>query len=141
MWRGLLLISTLLVAACAPIPPSPQDIQARRFEAVPGKSVIYLVRDTPDLSGRPAAITLDDDLLITTYQGTFFRWEVPPGTHRISGYASDPGTITLQTEPGRIYFVQQRMTPFSRTPFSRFELIDERAGRAVVSRSVHLAGR
>lgn len=139
--RRVLLISALLAASCAQLPLTPQDIEARKFEAVPGKSVIYLLRDVPDHSGRAAAIQLGDDVLITTYPGTYYRWEVPPGTHRIAGYVSDNGTITLRTEPGRIYFVQQRLLPLRGVSQSYFAEIREPEARAAVGRSVLLATR
>lgn len=132
MWRVLLLA---FLAGCAQLPPSPQDIQAKKFESLPDKSVIYLVRDIPDFSDRPATITLDDAATITTYPGTYFRWEVAPGPHRIAGFAGDAGVITLQTEPGRIYFVRQTLSPWMRFPLSYFYPVNEQYGRAVVMRS------
>lgn len=57
MWRALPV--AVLVAGCAQLPPSWQDVEAKRFESVPGKAVIYIVRDFPDFSDRPATIWLD----------------------------------------------------------------------------------
>ena len=109
MWRILLV--ALALAGCTQLPPSPHEIQAKRFEpAASGMSVIYIMRDYPD-NDLAATIVLDGAASITTYPGTFYRWEVPPGRHRITGMAADPGAITLQTEPGRIYFVQQGVEP------------------------------
>lgn len=139
MWR--IVILALALAGCVQLPPSPQDIQAKKFESVPDKAVIYLVRDMPDFSSRPATIALDDAAMITTYPGTYFRWEVAPGTHRIAGFAGDSGVITLQTEPGKVYFVQQRLSPWSRSPWSYFYAIGEQYGRAVVMRSELISSR
>ena len=136
-WRALLLI--ILVAGCVQLPPTPADLQAKKFEAVPGKAVIYLVRDYPDFNDAAATIWLGDTAMITTYPGTYYRWEVPPGTHRIAGYGPDIGAIIVQTEPGRIYFVLQRLAPFLRFPNSYFQLVSDGSGRAAVMRST-LAG-
>jgi len=139
MWRYLM--TAILLAGCVQLPPTPQDTQARRFEpAASGKSVIYLVRDIPDFNEGPATIWLGDDSMITTYPGTYFRWEVEPGARRIAGFASDSGSITVRVEPGRTYYVQQRVTPFtlfnaSMPPTSNFELVPEASGRTVVMRS------
>jgi hypothetical protein len=137
-WRILLI--ALMLAGCTQLPPSPQEIQAKRFEpAAPDMSVIYIVRDYPD-NDLAATIVLDGAASITTYPGTFYRWEVPPGRHRIAGMAADSAVITLQTEPGRIYFVQQSLNPFARTPMSHFYRVDENRGRAVVMRGQLVPG-
>lgn len=138
MWRVLLI--ALALAGCVQLPLTPQDIQARKFESVPDKAVIYLVRDHPDFSDKAATIWLGDTVMITTYPGTYFRWEAAPGTHHITGYGPDIGAITLQAEPGRIYFVQQRLAPFRQFPQSQFYLVNEPYGRAAVSRSVLVGG-
>lgn len=137
-WRGLAF--ALLLAGCVQLPPTPLDLQAKKFEAVPDRAVIYLVRDYPDFSDRSATIWVGDQVTITTYPGTYYRWEVAPGTHRIAGYASDIGTITLQAEPNRIYFVKQQLTPFMQWPHSYFYLVSEPQGRAAVMRAVLLTG-
>jgi hypothetical protein len=138
MWRGLVI--AILLAGCVQLPPTPQDLQAKKFEAVPGMSAIYLVRDYPDFSDQAAPIWLGDSITITTHPGTYYRWVVPPGAHRITGATADIGTITLQTEPGRIYFVRQQLSPFMRFPQSYFYVVSEPAGRAAVMRGVLLSG-
>ena len=135
------LLFSIILAGCVQLPPSPQDLQAKRFESVPDKAVIYLVRDIPDFSDRPATITLDDAATITTYPGTYYRWEVAPGVHRIAGFAGDSGVITLDTEPGKVYFVQQRLSLFLRWQQSYFYPVSEGYGRAVVMRSELIGGR
>lgn len=136
MYRLFLLLFALALAACAPLPPSPQDIEAKRFEAVPDQSVIYIVRPWPDASSQAATLWLDDRVMGSTYPGTYFRWVVPPGRHRIAGYAQDSGNITLDTAPGRVYFVYQTVgRPLGLTGQSFFQLLDERNGRAAVLQS------
>src|SRR5205085_12524377 len=101
----VLLLAFVLVGR-APLPPSPQDIEAKRFELVPGKAVIYLVRDRPDISREAATVMLDDNMMGTTYPGTYFRWVVQPGRHQIRGFAGDAGSITIDVAPDRMYFLQ-----------------------------------
>ena len=138
MWRGLLV--SILMAGCVQLPPTPQDLQAKKFETVPGKAVIYLVRDHPDFSDEAATVWIGESVIITTYPGTYYRWEVAPGRHRITGYGPDVGAIVVQTEPGRLYFVLQRLAPFRQFPQSQFYLVNEPYGRAAVSRSVLVGG-
>ena len=127
----------ILLAGCTPLPLTPQDLEARKFEVVPGKAVIYMVRDTLDFSDVQSQIRIGDDLLLKTYPGTYYRWEVPAGKHTIAGYGEDNGTITVAAEQGRIYFVQQRVT-YLRVISSTFALVSEPQGRAAVLRSVLL---
>src|SRR5262245_66169964 len=100
--------AVLALGGCAGLAPDAQDVEAKRFEPLPDKAVIYLVRGEPLYSDRPVPVWLGNMMMITTYPDTYYRWEVPPGTHRISGHDTDFGTITVAAEPGRVYFVEQR---------------------------------
>lgn len=134
--RALML--AILLAGCTPLPPTPQDVQAKKFEAVPDKAVIYVVRDSLDFSEVAAQIYVGETLLPATYPGTYYRWVVPAGRHTITGYGQDNGRITVEVQQGRIYFVQQRVT-YLRVIDSSFALVSEAQGRAAVLRSVLLA--
>src|SRR5262245_7124455 len=134
---GLFAVLVLPLAGCQQLPLTPEDIQARKFEAVPDKAVIYVVRDDPDFSGIQAPIELDQTVNLKTYPGTYYRWEVPPGKRSVSGFGGDSGSISVQVERGRIYFVQQRVAG-RMFPMSHFELVGDAQGRAVVLRSVLL---
>ncbi len=140
MRRRLLILIALGLAGCTPLPPSPQDIQAKKFEAVPGEAVIYVVRDSLDFSYDEAPIYIGEKVLVTTYPGTYYRWVVPAGRHTIAGYGQDSGTITVAVEQGKIYFVQQRVTHFAVTN-STLSVVSEAQGRAVVLRSVLLTAQ
>jgi hypothetical protein len=35
----------LILAGCAQVPPSPQEIGAKKFEAVPDRAVVYIVQN------------------------------------------------------------------------------------------------
>lgn len=131
-----LLLSALLLAGCAQLPPSPQDIQAKKFEAPPDKAVIYIVRSRLD-SPTQASIALGDNVVITTHPGTYYRWEVTPGVHRVSGYAQWTTSVTLRTEPGKLYFVLHTVDGNFRDGAlnAYLQQIDEREGRALVAQA------
>lgn len=133
MWRVILL--SIVLGGCVQLPPTPQDIQAKKFEPVADKAVIYLVHNSPDAGWRGTALVLGDETHITTYPGTYFRWEVAPGTQSIRGGAGYFGMITLRSEPGRIYYVLQN-TGGGHMPPSMFQLMNDQEGRAAVRRSV-----
>ena len=139
--RGLLLAAALRCTACAQLPPSPADIQAKKFEIAPGRGVIYIVRDQAGFDQDGATLLLDDTTMITTWPGTYYRWEVAPGAHRISGYASDSGNISVKAEADRIYFVQQWVSFGMIGPRSRFQQVSQQQGRTAVMRSELVGGR
>ncbi|HXF66546.1 MAG TPA: hypothetical protein VNK67_07620 [Burkholderiales bacterium] len=131
---ALSLALALAAAGCAQLPPGPQDARAKRFEPLPDKAVIYIVREIPELNGLHATLVLDDRVAVPTYTGTFYRWETAPGRRRIAGFAADGAAITIHAEPGKLYFVQQIMLPGASSAQSLLQLVDERYGRALVLR-------
>jgi len=136
MRRYLLPLLFVILGACAPLPPTPQDIEAKRFETVQGQSVIYVVRPYPDASSQGATLWLDDRVMGSTFPGTYFRWVVPAGRHRIAGYAGDSGNIVLDTAPGAVYFVYQSFgRPLGFSGQSYFQVLDPAAGRSMVMQS------
>ena len=137
-----LLLVAFVLAGCAPLPPSPADLEAKRFEPVPGKAVIYVVRSDPDISREVSTLMLDDNMMGSTYPGTYFRWVVEPGRHQIRGYAGDAGTFTIDAAPDRMYFIQQSVSKlFTGFAQSFFRPIPEPHGRAVVLRGELAGGR
>lgn len=134
--RLSLAAAVLWVAACTQLPPSPQDLQAKRFDPVPDKAVVYLFRDHPDFVDDGAPVTVDGMMQATTYPGTYLRLELEPGRHRIAGFASDAGIIELELQAGHIRFLQQTVIrSFIGPARSHFRLVDNHYGRQAVLRS------
>ncbi len=129
---GVLIV---LLAACAARPPSPADLQAKRFESIPDKAVVYLYRDSPDFSNVPATFLLDGQQQGSTYEGTYYRLELAPGRHLIAGFAGDGGRFAFDTQPGRLYFIRQSVSRFGPFHQSYFAMVGEREGREGVLRS------
>ncbi len=136
MGRILLTALLLLLAGCAQLPPTPEDIQAKKFVTLPDASVIYVVRSAMD-SHEASGLVLDDQAQITTLRGTYYRWEVAPGVHRVAGYAAANESVTLTTAPGKIYFLEHTVNGTRRSgPQSTWlREIGEQDGRALVMRS------
>ncbi len=126
-----LLITILLLAGCVQLPPLPGDATAKRFEPVADRAVIYIARHRLDRDFL-APVMLDDEMIGSTYQGTYMRLVVPGGTHRITGYAGDSGAIQLQTVPGNIYFINHTTSGKSSLSLSFFDLVDAKYGQFVV---------
>jgi hypothetical protein len=129
MYRYL-LIALLLLTGCAQLPPPPGDAAAKRFEAVPDRAVIYVLR-SPTERDFVAPIMLDDEMIGSTYRGTFMRLVVPSGQHKIAGFAGDSGQISLQAGVGKLYFINQTTFGYSSLTGSNFQLVDEKFGRSL----------
>ncbi len=134
MWK--ILLTALLLAGCVQLPSTPEDIQARKMESLPDKSVIYIVRSAMD-SHETSGLSLDDHAQITTFRRTYYRWEVAPGMHRVAGYAAANESVTLTTAPGKIYFLEHTVigTRRSGPQSTGLREIGEQDGRALVMRS------
>jgi hypothetical protein len=131
-------ISTILLlfgGCVTPPPPTAAEIQAKRFEPVPGKAVVYLYRDQVNFPTVAAPIALDGSDVGANFAGTFFRFVVDPGEHRISGTVADIGSIRFKVEPNQIYFVQQTalVTRTVDLMGTVYNLVDPAVGRARVS--------
>jgi hypothetical protein len=134
MWRVILF--SLLLVGCAQLPPTPQDVSAKQFQSLPDRAVVYIVRQPMD-SREASALTVDDGPPITTLSGTYFRLELTPGVHRIAGYAGANELVTLNAEPGKIYFLEHTVigTRRSGPQFTALRQIGEEKGRQLVLHS------
>jgi len=135
MWRIFIAVFGMAIAACAQIPPSPEQIEAQRMQAVPGKAVVYIVQDS--FRDYNAGLEFDDGTQINTWPGTFYRWVTVPGTHTIkSSDGKLNASIDLQVEADKIYFVQHSVNGIrGSTTDAWLHKIDDRMGRRLVMRS------
>lgn len=131
------LVLALTLTGCQQLPLTPQDIEAKKFESIPGKAAIYIVRDTVSADvGAP--LWLDQGAQITTYAGTYYRWVVNPGSHTIEAIGASTASIKIQAEAGKLYFVHHMVEGSMRSGVaaSALELMDNQTGRARVMQAV-----
>ncbi|MEQ1775378.1 MAG: hypothetical protein ABL891_16505 [Burkholderiales bacterium] len=135
MWRVIAIaIAAFSIAGCAQLPPTAQDVQAKKFEPVAGKSVIYIVRHPMD-APTEGPIVIGDNGTISTHRGTYYRWEATPGKHLIAGYGPYNASLIVQAEAGKIYYVQHSVYGNWRDGTLSMSLrqVDEHTGRKLVS--------
>jgi hypothetical protein len=120
-----------LITGCAQLPPMPEDAIAKRFEPLPDRAVIYLARDALEPSF-VAPVMLDDQMIGSTYRGTYMRIEVPAGTHVIRGMAGDSGSIKITVAAGQIYYLQHRAYGYRSFVSSSFSPVNPDQGRSLV---------
>jgi len=129
--RLIPVLALLLMAACAQIPPTPEELEAKQFRTIPDKAVIYLVRSAFG-PGWAAPVVLDESPIGTTYRRTFIRIETRPGKHEFRGYAGDSGSISLTTEAGKLYFIEQDTYDYRSFVRSAFGIVDAERGMTLV---------
>lgn len=137
MTRMAILAVVLSLAACA-APKLEGDPQSVRVEPpAAGMSVIYLIRSAKDWGTNATWVFIDDRLVGTTAAGVYYRIEVRPGRHRLSGYAFDQGNLTVDTQAGGVYFVEQHVLGwYNRAQVfssSQFEPVDDARAREVIA--------
>jgi hypothetical protein len=127
------LLVALALGACVQMPPSPADIEAKRFEPVPGKAAVYIVRRVMD-SDEAGPLMLDDRITITTLRGTYYRWDVDPGPHKIEGISASPIRHIFNAEPGRIYYFMHTVygTMLMGATMTALQPVSEAQGQALV---------
>jgi len=128
-----LLLAILLITGCAQyqLPPPPEDAAAKRFEALPDRAVIYLARHALEPS-YIAPVVLGDQMIGSTYRGTYMRIEVPAGTHVLRGMAGDSGDIKMTVAAGQIYYLQHRAYGYRTFVSSSFSPVTPELGRSLV---------
>lgn len=136
MRRTLIALFCLGSFGCAQLPPSPADIQAKRFEPVADKAVIYIVRQPLD-SHESGWLLFDDGGQISTLHGTYYRWEVEPGVRRIMDVTPGGADAVLNVQPGQIYFLRHTVlgTPRMGPTFTALTPIGPELGRSLVARA------
>ena len=136
MKRAFLLALLLSIAACVQMPPTPADIQAKRFEPVADKAVIYVVRPPID-SDHPGVLTVDTGEYISTMAATYNRIEVRPGTRIIEGMIPPSLRMVLNAQPGQIYFLRLDVRGTSRggPTTGSLQLISPEYGRTLVAQA------
>ena len=124
-----------LIAGCASTPEATpaRDAEAKRFatphypSAQPAKATLYIYR--PDLDAEETILWVNDRLIGATLPRTFFRVELAPGRHHITGLGYDNGQLTLETVAGEQYFVALRVTAGT----SHFERVVPKLAKRVIA--------
>ena len=98
-------VVALALSGCVQLPVTPADTQAKRFESVPNKAVVYVVRQPMD-SVEPGGLALENGEQISTLPGTYYRWEMSPGAHRLVGMPPASASLSFTVEPGKIYYLR-----------------------------------
>jgi hypothetical protein len=117
------------------------EAMARLFKPVPGKAVIYLVRDRGDVWTQDVVMYLDGREMGASEPMSYFRWEVEPGAHVIAADTIPPAVLEVSTEPGGLYYVWQDINPGHLRAPTALRLVDQTTARTTIATSVLLQSR
>ena len=107
----LVLMGLLYLSSCASTTKATEDrsAEAKKFEKHPEKGVVYLYRP-----GRAVGAAASTQIRINgvdaggTGPGTFFRWELDPGTYAFSAFTTESSRVVeLEVKANEHYFIRQ----------------------------------
>lgn len=89
-----------------PAPDAAADAQAKRFEAVPGSLVIYVVRNRWGDTVNLVNLSIDGGDSVATAPASLVRLVVAPGTHRLAfDWNKGRGDLEIRGAAGQVVFV------------------------------------
>ncbi len=133
---SLVVLVLLGLGGCAKTSKAPTESSdaAKGFEAVDDKGVVYLYR-----RGRAVGAAMATQIQINgkdaggTGPGTFFRWELKPGTYVFSAKTDESSAaIEVEVAAGKLYFVEQNQRMGLSSGRISMDLRDESKGIAAV---------
>lgn len=107
------MVGMSLLAGCASVPMETAglDNTAKTFAPVPDKSVIYIYRDSSMGGLITIPVLVDNQLIGETAPHVYFRVVVPPGNHTLWAKASYDAHLSISTDAGQVYYVEQQALP------------------------------
>jgi hypothetical protein len=129
----MISVSFLLLLGCAKVSKAPESSsdEAKLFNTVEGKSVVYLYREKRAVGAAVQYMVKINGIDAGgTGPGTFFRWELKPGTYSIASSSTESSaTVQVNAEAGKLYFFKQiGRLGFESTRLSIKE-VDEKTGK------------
>lgn len=129
-----LFVTLALTYGCASINSAPpeQDATAKEFIKNPSFSQVYVYRNQTLGAALSMPVTVNGKLAGTTGPNSFFKFELPAGTHTLTSQGSK-STLDIATEAGELYFVWQQVKMGAFSGGSKLQLVDEGKGKKGVS--------
>ena len=134
-WRICATCVLFAIAGCASTPQATpeRDALAKQFATNPRAATVYIYRPGGNFDNNVedvgSVLYVDQRLIGSTLAGVYFLVHLSPGTHVLSGIATDQGKMTLQVEAGKLYFVSLRVLNGS----SNFTQVSVETGKREVS--------
>ena len=135
---GMRFLTPLLVLAAVgcmvnPQASSEQDALAKQFTAARGSATLYVYRPGSNFDDHvedlASVLYVDQRTIGSMMSGMYFVVHLTPGSHTLSGIATDEGKMTLQVQAGQLYFVSVQVNDGD----SEYTLVSTDRGKRAVS--------
>src|SRR5258708_20960519 len=145
MHNGLMLTLLLTLGACANVPMAdPQaDQQAKQFDGPDGdRGALYVYRTGLFGIARPLDVGITNGVNAKLAYNTYLRVDGPPGPIEVGCAAGDYRSgAEVQIAPGRVTYVQARMTSGLWGPHCDVAEVPPEQGQAAVRASKRVAAQ
>jgi Protein of unknown function (DUF2846) len=130
------LAGVAVLAGCASVQTAPPqaDEEAKRFTAKPGMAQIYVYRNEVLGAAVSMPVTLNGKLAGQTGSKSFFKFDVPAGSHMLTSQG-EASKLEVKAEAGKRYFVWQEVKMGGFSGGSKLQLVSEEVGRKGVLES------
>lgn len=133
LWLFIMTVPFILLFGCAKVSKAPESSsdEAKLFNTVEDKGVVYLYR-TGRVVGAAGQLIVRINGIDAggTGPGTFFRWELKPGTYTIASSTSESSaTVQVNVESGKLYFFKQTSRLGLSAGRVTLKEVDEKTGR------------
>ncbi len=135
--RAAKIVACCLLAALGGCTSTPQataesDAAAKQYVTHPGYAALYVFRDVfynrRDLDD--SVLYVNGRLIGTTLAGTYFRIDVEPGEHVLSGHGQDQGNLKVRVAAEESAFVHLNVAG----GVSQFRQVAPEAGKREIAR-------
>ncbi|MCW5631960.1 MAG: hypothetical protein KIT17_01355 [Rubrivivax sp.] len=90
-----------------PIPSDAVETEAKRFEPVPGRLTIYLVRKRWGDAINVVRVAIDGASAVDTVPESFVRWRLPAGRHHLTvTWPEGSAALDISGVAGEVLFVE-----------------------------------
>jgi len=128
--RIQLLILPFLIGGCAVQNSGIQSsTMAKSINPPGGKAIVYIVR--PSIFGGAVRGVVDcDNSYLGSVAGLKFLYTIQrPGKHTFTGFAQNKSSLDLVLEPGKTYYIQQKMSFGNFYSKNKMVLLSEAQGK------------
>lgn len=136
MPNSLFIALLLLLSGCANINKAPDefDRQAKIFKKNPGYSQVYVYRNEFLGSSLSIPVNVNCQYAGTTGPDSYFKFNLPAGKHTFASHDGE-SVLTIDTLPGKLYFIWQEVKWGLISGSSSLHLVGEEEGKSGVLES------
>lgn len=127
---AIALLAAIVLTGCVSVPMATQeaDAAAKTFAAKADKANVYVYRNESFGGAIKMPVVIDGKIVGDTAAKTYMKLEVAPGPHTIISKSESDSELTVETAPGKNYFVWQEVKMGVWAARSALHLVDTAVG-------------